>query len=314
VLDAFSSATGPAAEGIRQALCQYPVDAMLPALQALFFFSSLPKTAAAGEVLAFHGLLPSQMGPIQQLLQGEDPAVRQCGWRVVELSGLTVDPKLYSAAVRDEDGDVRRAALLAAAWCALPAALAIGRNGGQGPAARDMTTLELLGILGTAEDLRRILAIGEARDLGPGRFGVLGCFGHPAVMELLLPELASPDPATACAAGAAFTKITGENIDSKTRTKLPPEDGHEPDEFEAEFLEEVRLPDPAIARSHWAKVKPQFAQATRICRGHDVDQGVTPETLANFDMESRWELFLRSRFRGTWSGSPVTLERFPQRR
>ena len=133
-------------------------------------------------------------------------------------------------------------------------------------------------------------------------------------MDMVVAELANPDPATACAAGAAFTKMTGENIDSKTRTKLPPEDGHEPDEFEAEFLEEVRLPDPEIARRHWEKVKPRLARATRICRGYDIDQGVTPEALANLDMESRWELFLRSRFRGTWSGSPAALERFPQRR
>jgi len=29
-------------------------------------------------------------------------------------------------------------------------------------------------------------------------------------------------------------------------------------------------------------------------------------------MESRWEVCLRARFSGTWSGSPLRLERFPQ--
>jgi hypothetical protein len=124
---------------------------------------------------------------------------------------------------------------------------------------------------------------------------------------------ADPDPATACAAGAAFTKMTGQDIDSKNRTKLPPEDGHEPDEFEVEFLEEVRLPDPEIARAHWEKVKPRLARATRICRGYDMGQGLSPEALASFDMESRWEHFVRSKFLGRWSGSAASLERFPQR-
>jgi uncharacterized protein (TIGR02270 family) len=313
VLEAFTAADQTGGEGIRQALCHAQVSAMLPALQAHFFSSSAERTAAAAEVLAFNGALPLQLGPIQQLLQDENAFVRRRGWQVVGMSALSVDPKLYSAAMRDADPNVRRAALEAAAWSGLPAAVALGRTSAPTPTPENVGALELLGVLGSAEDQMGMTAVAKAKDLGPARFRILGCYGHPALVEQLLAELGNPDPETACAAGAAFTKLTGQDIDSKERTKLPPENGHEPDEFETEFLEEVRLPDPGLARAHWEKVKPRFARATRICRGYDIAQGASAEALASFDMESRWEYYLRSKFQGRWSGSPVSLERFPQK-
>ena len=86
----------------------------------------------------------------------------------------------------------------------------------------------------------------------------------------------------------------------------------EPDEFEAEFQEEVTLPDPEIAQRHWKLVKPVFQQACRLRRGFDVGGALTPEVFGALDMESRWEILLRARFQGKWSGSPLRLERFPQ--
>jgi hypothetical protein len=176
----------------------------------------------------------------------------------------------------------------------------------------NLYALELLAILGGSEDLQRMTSIAKAAELGPARYKLLGSYGHPALVEWLLAELANPDPATAVAAGAAFSKITGQDIDSKDRVPLRPGDGKEPDEFQAEFLEEVVLPSPAAARIHWDKVKPGLARATRLCKGIDVSRGATPDALAKLDMESRWELLLRSRFHGAWSGSPADLERFPQ--
>ena len=78
-----------------------------------------------------------------------------------------------------------------------------------------------------------------------------------------------------------------------------------------EFLDEVKLPSPALAQRHWDKVKGHLAQASRICRGVDVGGRLDPEGFALLDMESRWEACLRARFYGVWSGSPVRLERFP---
>ena len=116
------------------------------------------------------------------------------------------------------------------------------------------------------------------------------------------------------AAGAAFTKITGCDIELDKRIQLPPEDGHEPDEFEKEFLDEAKLPDVQRARDHWQKVKDRFAKGTRWCRGFRSSQGAKSEILDQLDMESRWEGYLRAKFEGTWQGTPTDLERFPQPR
>jgi hypothetical protein len=83
------------------------------------------------------------------------------------------------------------------------------------------------------------------------------------------------------------------------------------DEFEAEFQQEVTLPDPKLAQRHWELVKPVLQQAWRVRRGFDVGGALTPEVFGALDMESRWEILLRARFQGKWSGSPLRLERFP---
>ena len=229
---------------------------------------------------------------IETLLEDEDPGVRETGWLVVTDSGLTLDPKLYATAMRDDSPAVRRAGLWAAAWTAVPGALLMARQLAETPTPENLYALELLAVLGTSEDVQRMIAIAKVKDLGPARLKLVGSFGHPVLMELLLAELANPDPEVATAAGAAFSKITGQDIDSKNRTTLPPKDGKEPDEFEAEFLDEVTLPDPALARAQWAKMKPRFSQATRVCRGFDLSRGASADILAKLDMESRWESFL----------------------
>jgi hypothetical protein len=103
--------------------------------------------------------------------------------------------------------------------------------------------------------------------------------------------------------------MTGAEIESGTVATLSPDGSAPPDEFEMEFLDEVKLPNPALAERHWDKVKARLAQACRICRGVDVGGRLDPEGFAALDMESRWEACLRARFQGVWSGSPLRLER-----
>ena len=154
--------------------------------------------------------------------------------------------------------------------------------------------------------------IAAVPELGPDRFRLLGLYGSPALMGMVLEGLSDPDPAIASSAGAAFSKLTGEDVESDDRATLPPPDGSEPDEFESEFLDEVMLPDPEKARVHWEAVAPRLAGATRICRGHDLAQRIEPEAFELLDMESRWDMFLRSSYTGSWQGSPVDLLVFPQ--
>ena len=286
VIQAFSGAKGQQMLGLRQALALARMEQILPSLPFLFFSSAAGTVAAAADILACHGALPPPGVTIETLLEDQDPSVRETGWQVVANAGLTLDPKLYEMVIHDESPAVRRAGLWAAAWTAVPGALLIARQLAETSKRENLYALELLAILGKPEDVQRITAIAKDKDLGPSRWKLVGSFGHPGLMELVLAELANPEPKAAAAAGAAFSKMTGQDIESKR-------------------------PDPNLARARWEKMKPRFAHATRLCRGHDLTRGAAPDILGKLDMESRWEFFLRSRFNGAWSGSPADLERFP---
>jgi len=218
--------------------------------------------------------------------------------------------KPYDEAMRDEDPLVRREALLAAAWTRQSWLLEYCRWLAAKPAMEDWDALWLFAVLGQPSDLDRILTIGRAESLGSKRFQIYASYGHPRVVEDLLIGIGSEDPNTAVAAGIAFTKITGADIDSQERVQLPPEDGSEPDEFEKEFLDEAFLPSLELAEKHWREVKEEFAKGVRWRRGIDLSQWAPPELPAQLDMEGRWEACLRGNYEGTWQGKPQDLERF----
>jgi uncharacterized protein (TIGR02270 family) len=313
VLASLSGARGPRLAGITRALSLAPSGPFLESIRPLLLSAEPPVATAAAEVLAFHRAYGPKPGRLLLLVQEEDPDVRLRAWRVAGYLGIPLEPKLYASALRDENPAVASAALLAAAWSRVGGVLPIVRQLAQAPTAENLDQLRLLGILGTPQDLPLIAAIGRSSELGPARFSLIGAFGHPAVVDFLLSELANPDPTVAVAAAQAFTKITGQSIESGSRAKSPPPSAEEPDEFEAEFQDEIILPNQELARKHWAEVKPKYAQASRICRGFDLSRGSPPDILSELDTESRWETCLRARFEGTWPGAAGDLEAFPQR-
>lgn len=312
VLEAFRHAVGPPLSGLRDALCHGPAGPLLPQVQALTHTPGTARAVAAAEVFAFHADFPVDEQRVRRFLLDEDAAVRAGGWRLVAYLGMRLDPKAYAAGLRD-DPIVRRAALNAAAWCGEAGVLSVGRSLAENPSPENFDALELLAILGGAEDLPRFAVIARASHLGPRRFQLIGCFGNPALMEIVMAGIRDADPATAVAAGAAFTKMTGAEIDSTTVAKLPPNGAAPASEFETEFADEATLPSPALAERHWSQLKGRLARASRMCRGFDVGGPLEPLEFAALDMESRWEASLRARFSGLWSGSPLRLERFPQR-
>lgn len=313
VLEAFMQAQGERLGGLRDALCHAPLHDAAPQLDALSRSSAAPVAIAAGEALAFHGTLQASREDVQRFLRHDDAMVREHAWHLVGYLGASVDPKQYAAAMREQAGPARAAALHAGAWCREPGILAACRKLASDAPEASPDALALLAVLGVPQDLDRFRALGRSRELGPSRFRLLGAFGQPALMDTILAGVADPDPATAVAAAAAFTKMTGEGVDSDRRATLAPENGAEPDEFETEFRDEVTLPDPELARRVWERVKP-WVRAGRLCCGVDVSAQLTPEAFAALDMESRWEVCLRARYSGAWSGTPVRLERFPQAR
>ncbi|HEU4628426.1 MAG TPA: hypothetical protein VFS08_01735 [Gemmatimonadaceae bacterium] len=312
VREALAGAEGPRLEALRQAVCAGPAGALLPSLEALVRMAAPPVAVAAAEAVAVQAGVAPEAARLERFLHDDDPAVRTGAWRIVANVAPPLEARTYAAGLRDEP-PVRRAAIDAAMWTGQPGIVDVARRAAEAPAPENLDLLHVLAVLGGPAELPRIAAVARATALGPARFALLGAYGHPALVDLLLTELLNPDPVVAAAAGAAFTRMTGADIDSGQRATAPPPDGVEPDAFEAEFAEEVALPDPERARRHWAAVCEGLAQASRICAGHDLARPLDAEAAARLDLESRWEMYLRARFAGAWRGSPRDLEHFPQR-
>jgi hypothetical protein len=89
------------------------------------------------------------------------------------------------------------------------------------PNAGRVDEMQLLAILGMPADLGLVRQIAHSIELGPQRFGILASYGHPEIMNDLLEALMDPDAQIAAAAGQAFSRITGVNIESDRRVELP---------------------------------------------------------------------------------------------
>jgi hypothetical protein len=214
--------------------------------------------------------------------------------------------------MRDESADVRVAALEAAAWHAVPGARLVARQlvdaAGAEPDDR-VAALRLLGAIGGDEDRARIAAAMADAALGPERFEAAALSGDPALVPALLGAMRDPDPATAAGAGEAFDLMTGRGVPAAAVTLAAPS----ADPFEAEFADEVMLPDPDAAEREWRDLAPKAASAARIRRGHDVTHGAPAETAPVLDMQHRRAALLRTRFGGgdAAAASPLALERWP---
>jgi uncharacterized protein (TIGR02270 family) len=314
VLAAFEAAEDDAVfQALAAALAYAPLRrAVLERLRALLSARPALRAAAAAEVLAFHGALELTGEQLRWFLEDDDPATRLAGWRLAALLGLPLAPHAYAHALRDDDPAVGAAAMESGAWCGVQGVLAALRQLAAAPSPARMPMLRLLAVLGTPEDAARVYALACAAELGPERFRLAGAFGDPRFVPMILQALADPDPASAAAAGAAFLRLTGVDVSTGDRAALPPADGGEPDAFEAEFLEEVALPDPARARREWEALRPRLERLPRICRGMDAGHALAADAAERLDMESRRDLLLRRRFHDGWKGTLLDLEAFPQ--
>jgi uncharacterized protein (TIGR02270 family) len=313
VRDEFVSAEGKRLEGLREALAHGPAQPLIPLLQSLFVSAAPPLAVAAGEALAFHRALQVSAEQLSPLLRDEAPAVRQGAWRIAAYAGMTVPAALYDIALRDDDPGVREAARTAAAWGGYGGWVTHCRALADAPAPDGVHAIAMLATVLPPQEYKAIAALAAEPAFGPERHQIAAAFGHPVMVDFLLAEMESVDPATAAGAGAAFGRMLGVAVESGRRATLPPPNGAAPDEFDAEFLDEVQLPDVPRARAHWERVRPQLAHATRVAHGLDVSAGINRETFAQLDMASRRELCLRARLTAGWSGTPLILEQFPMR-
>lgn len=313
VRSALLEAEGKRLEGIREALAHGPAQPLIPLLQSLFISAPPPLAVAAGEALAFHRALQVSAEQLTPLLRDEAPAVRRGAWRIAAYAGMAVPAALYDIALRDDDPGVKAAALTAAAWNGYGGWLTHCRALADAPAPDGVQPIAMLAAVLPPQEYKAVAALAAQPAFGPERHQIAAAFGHPVMIDFLLGEMESADPATAAGAGAAFSRMLGVAVESGLRATLPPADGNAVDEFEAEFLDEVQLPDVPRAREHWERVRPRLAQATRVAHGLDVSAGINRETFGQLDMASRRELCLRARLTSGWSGTPLVLEQFPLR-
>ena len=311
--DAFVGAEGKRLEGMREALAHGPAQPLIPLLQSLFVSAAPPLAVAAGEALAFHRALQVSADQLSPLLRDEAPVVRRRAWRIAAYAGMAVPPALYDIALRDDDVEVRGAALTAAAWSGYGGWLTHCRALADAPAPDGVEAIAMLAAVLPTQEYRAVTAMAAQKAFGRERHQIAAAFGHPVMVEFLLAEMESADPATAAGAGAAFSRMLGVAVESGRRATLPPPNGEAVDAFESEFLDEVQLPDVPRAREHWERVRPQLAHATRVAHGIDVSGGINRETFGLLDMASRRELCLRARLTSGWSGTPLILEQFPSR-
>jgi uncharacterized protein (TIGR02270 family) len=313
VIESFERATGKKLGGLRDALAHGPSTPLTPQLTALFLSGSPPVAAAAAEVLVFHGTMTPLAQQLERFLRAEEPSARAAGWRIIAYCGVPVPTEWYEAGVRDDDPSVKQAALVAGAWNAAPVFIPFCRALAAELSPEAIDSLAILAAVAPPAEYQLIASIASNPAAGPDRFRVVGSFAHPYFIDLLIKEMENPDPAAAVSAGAAFFKMTGRDVESDKRTKIPLDGKPPADDFEAEFQDEVFLPDPELARKHWQELAPTLARSPRISRGMDVSQPLSREQFAALDMESRYEYCLRMRLFSGWQGTPLVLERYPQR-
>jgi uncharacterized protein (TIGR02270 family) len=310
---AFDKVGDGTLDAVRRALCFGSAQPLLGHLQYAAGGDPSPRTAIAIEAIAYHADYRPDLDRFTALLTYDENVTQASAWRTAANLALPLDAKLYAAGMRDDDPLVRRAALGAAAWTGVRGVLALARRAADDPVADSADAFALLAALATAADLPRIERIARTADLGPDRFDLVAAYGSPRLIPLLLDAMTDADPAAAAAAGNAFTAMTGHDVASTERATAAPKPGAPPDEFDAEFLDDVLLPDAARARALWERDQTALGHAVRLCRGIDVTQLTTPaEVDAVADMRVRWDFWLRRRFAGAWDGSPMSLAIFPQ--
>ena len=315
VMAVFSTAKPAAFKGITEALAHAAPRRVLEKMLPVMKSDGGALGVAAAEIFAFHQLGDGREYGLSRFIEHDDAAVRAAGWRVAGLLAFPMDSKMYARGLRDDDPNVRRESMYAAAWSKQLGILTYCRQAVRKPAPHQIEVMRLLAILGTLEDLPLILACGGNVELGPVRFAILASYGHPSVVGLILDALSDKDPVTAVAAAEAFTTMTGADIRSQETAEVPLDSADSADdEFAAEFTAPVVLPDVGRAVAHWKQVAPALETALHI--GAGVDLSRSPQVPAEASLASRWEAAIRSRFRGEWSGRPVQLEllRGPQER
>lgn len=313
LLGQFSAAEDERLDGLRDALAYGPAGDHMAHVQELSGSAQARVAVAAATVLARRGPIALPDGWMNRCLAHDDAPVRAAAWNLLSIVSAPLSPEQTVAALSDDDAVVVNAALNAAIWRGEAVALEVARTTAENPQPDNFALLRMLAVLAAPSEIGVFERILDTEEVGPNRFELAGTFGHPGLVGRLIEAMTGADAEAAAAAGRAFHKLTGVDVESNERVEVAPESADPEDaEFDAEFAMEVMLPDAAAAATAWQRLEPAFAHVSRLCHGLDLTQPLDQTRFDDLDMESRREIFMRGRFYGSWTGSPAQLSVFPQ--
>lgn len=292
VIRAFSDASGEQLAGLRDALSMAITASAQAALRRWFEQADAVHAVAAAAALASHGMLEPTAPRLVQLLVDGDPEVAPIAWKILarvdEPGGAVSRP--FADAIRGKDLGVRNAALGAAIWRGEPwASELVERLAASG----DETGLNWLAALGGKNAVAILLA-----DQGTDAVAQLhraGRMGHPALVEQVLEAMHAADPLVAAAAGDAFVRITGQEIERR-RTSVPV--AADADDFQHEFAGDVWLPDPRSALRVWERDGAHWRSGQRWCRGFEISTRLSDAARQDIDLEALGDFAARAALGG----------------
>jgi hypothetical protein len=305
VAAAFGTASGATLAGLADALLLAPSGKAPAFLADALAAGPAPQAVAAAAALAVRGALDPASPRLASLIADSDPALAATAWRVAALCDVpgqaALPPRPYPDAVREGAAEVREAAMAAAAWRGEAWVPVVA---GRLAAAQDALGVRWLAATGGTDAAAAVGAALAALPPGPERCQLAARYGHPSLFAALLGWMESDDPLQAAAAGAAFTRMTGVEVEGR-RVQTQGDDAA--DEFAREFAPEVFLPDLAKARAVLAGDAARWQAGGRWCRGHDLATSLSSQAQRAVDMQARWDFGMRAAIAGSRIFGPPAL-------
>jgi len=290
VLAAFSTAQGPRLAGLRDAFGASPQTHTQDALAHSLAQGDSAHAAAAAAALASQRRLAASDPALIRLLGTENSTDAALAWRALTVLDPASATLPYREALQAADGELRAAALTAACWRGEAwAAKAIHKLAEDGD-------LHALGLwAATAEGATLASAPPQPALDAIQRCKLAARCGHPEGIAMLIAAMADADARLSAAAGTAFTRITGCDVEGERKTLPVSADA---DDFEREFTADVHLGDDKRAQQRWAQHGEQWRAGRRWNRGHEVSATLSTAAQAAIDLAARWDFGLRAALAG----------------
>jgi hypothetical protein len=295
IVQIFAAAQGTQLVGLRDAFSFAPIGPSAATVQHILNTGDPVHAVSAAVVLANHGVLDARDPRLAALADDPDPAIAELAWRALSVtdaklaaSRAPLPPRPYKASLSRPEAPVRSAAIAAALWSAQPWVVpGLRKLAAQG----DAVGVAWLAAVGAEEDWPQIQAAAAVLPEPAARPALLARFGHPAALTVLEAWMRSPDLILGAAAGDAYTRITGADIQGPRATVPVADDA---DDFTREFAPQVFRPDLASVAAYRDRHGAKLQQGTRWNRGQHIGAGAPAALPAAIDLPARWDAAVRA--------------------